>query len=197
MPFNFLRLYICLLIQGLCLQAFAIPNQFPESPGFPQLGQSIYGGLTVGLDREQAIKKLQDNGLLGYLELHSNLVKSPIRWDGQAFELTCKFSDQGTLVLCLMQSEAGWQDFFYSDIVQPQWQILRTRVDQAYGKAQHRKEFPNYWDVPLNDKGGYITDRWNLKDRTLLLTVQTYTKEDCCTKQVLDFSCCTLLIEPK
>ena len=194
---SILTLVSLLCLQGLFLEASATPNKFPESPKFPPIGESIYGGLTVGIDREQSIQKLQENGLLGYLELHSDLVKSPVRWDGQAFELTCKFSPKGGLELCLIQGEAGWQDFFYNDIVQAQWQILRNRVDQAYGQPKHRTEFPDYWDVPLNDKGGYVTDRWNLKDRTLLLTVQTYTKEDCCTKQVLDFSCCTLLIEPK
>ena len=173
------------------------PNQFPESSGLSSLDEiGFFAGLTKGDNRKVVLEKLQSRGFLGYKELQSNLIKSPIRWAGHAYELTCKFEDN-SLSLCLIQGEAGWQDFFYNDIVQAQWQILRNRVDQAYGQPKHRTEFPDYWDVPLNDKGGYVTDRWNLKDRTLLLTVQTYTKEDCCTKQVLDFSCCTLLIEPK
>jgi hypothetical protein len=176
---------------------FAVPNQFPESPAFPALGKGLIGGLTSGLSREQSVQALQKNGFLGYRELQSDLIKSPVRWGGFAYELTCKFNNNDQLELCLIQGEAGWQDFFYEDIVRPQWQTLRGRVDQAYGKPAHRIDFPDYFSVPFNDMGGLVTDRWELPDRTLMLTVQTYTQQDCCTRQVLDFSCCTLLIQPK
>ena len=175
----------------------AVPNQFPESPALPTQRKGLIGGLTSGLSREQAVHTLQKNGFLGYRELQSDLIKSPVRWGGFAYELTCKFNNSDQLELCLIQGEAGWQDFFYEDIVRPQWQTLRSRVDQAYGKPAHRIEFPDYFSVPFNDMGGLVTDRWELPDRMLMLTVQTYTQQDCCTRQVLDFSCCTLLIQPK
>jgi len=196
MPCKRLALFVGLLC-SLGSFLLAVPNQFPESPAFPALGKGLIGGLTSGLSREQSVETLQKNGFLGYRELQSDLIKSPVRWGGFAYELTCKFNANDQLELCLIQGEAGWQDFFYEDMVKPQWQTLRSRVDQAYGKAAHRIEFPDYFTVPFNDMGGLITDRWELADRTLMLTVQTYTKQDCCTRQVLDFSCCTLLIQPK
>jgi len=189
-----------LYIVPLCLLGsflFAVPNQFPESPTLPPLEKGLIGGLTCGLSREQSVQILQENGFLGYRELQSDMIKSPVRWGGFAYELTCKFTINDELELCLIQGEAGWQDFFYEDIVRPQWQTLRNRVDQAYGKPTHRIEFPDCFSVPFNDMGGLVTDRWELHDRTLLLTVQRYTQQDCCTRQVLDFSCCTLLIQPK
>jgi len=51
--------------------------------------------------------------------------------------------------------------------------------------------------VPLDDMGGYITDTWNLRDRTLIITVQLFRVKDCCTEQMLEYSCSTLLIQPK
>ena len=142
------------------------------------------------------MEKLQSRGFLGYKELQSNLIKSPIRWGGYAYELTCKFEDN-SLSLCLIQGEAGWQDFFYDDIVQPQWNTLRNRVIETYGPPSMQVPFPDLFDVPMNDEGGWVTDRWDLEDRLIILCLQAYTKEDCCTRQVLDFSCCMLLIQPK
>jgi hypothetical protein len=100
-------------------------------------------------------------------------------------------------MLCLIQGEAGWQEFFYEDIVKPQWSDLRKRVVQIYGKPNKSVEFPHLYDVPLNDEGGLVTDQWELDDRTIILCLHAYSKQDCCTRQVLDFSCCTLLIQPK
>lgn len=176
---------------------FAVPNQFPESPALPPLENGLIGGLTIGLSREQSVQALQKNGFLGYRELQSDLIKSPVRWGGFAYELTCKFNTSDQLELCLIQGEAGWQDFFYEDMVKPQWETLKSRVEQAYGKPTYRIDFPDYFSIPFNDAGGLVTDRWELPDRMLMLTVQTYTHQDCCTRQVLDFSCCTLLIQPK
>ena len=176
---------------------FGLPNQFPESPGFSNLNdQGFFAGLTAGDSREVVLEKLQSRGFLGYKELQSNLIKSPIRWNGHAYELTCKFNED-ELTLCLIQGEAGWQDFFYDDIVKPQWSNLRNRVIQSFGQPQQYVSFPNLFEIPLNDKGGYITDQWDLDDRLIMLCVQAYTEQDCCTRQVLDFSCCTLLIKPK
>ena len=76
-------------------------------------------------------------------------------------------------------------------------EYLTDRVIDAYGQPSKTVPFPNLFEIPLNDKGGLITDKWDLEDRLILLCVQTYTKQDCCTRQVLDFSCCTLLIQPK
>ena len=35
-----------LCLQGLLWETSATPNKFPESPNFPPVGESIYGGLT-------------------------------------------------------------------------------------------------------------------------------------------------------
>jgi len=173
------------------------PNQFPESSGLSSLDEiGFFAGLTKGDNREVVLEKLQSRGLLGYKELHSNLIKSPIRWAGHAYELTCKFK-KNSLSLCLIQGEAGWQDFFYDDIVKPQWNTLRNRVMETYGPPSMQVPFPDLFDVPMNDEGGWVTDRWDLEDRLIILCLQAYTKEDCCTRQVLDFSCCMLLIQPK
>ena len=188
------------LVAGVALSIsalFGVPNQFPESAGFPSLKEEgFFSGLRVGDTRDIVLQKLQDHGFLGYKELQSNLIKSPIRWDGHAYELTCKFEEK-SLILCLIQGEAGWQDFFYEDIVRPQWDALRNRVIQSYGQPSKKAPFPSLFNVPLNDEGGFVTDRWDLDDRLIMLCVQAYTEQDCCTRQVLDFSCCTLLIQPK
>lgn len=180
-----------------CNQLIAVPNEFPQSPNFTSLSEKgFFAGLERGDDRQVVLDKLQRNGFLGYQELQSDLIKSPVRWDGFAYELTCKF-EENELSLCLIQGEAGWQDFFYDDILRPQWAALRNRITKVYGVASFTRDFPDLLDVPLNDKGGLITDKWDFKDRFLILTVQAYTQQDCCTRQVLDFSCCTLLIQPK
>ncbi|NDH16177.1 MAG: hypothetical protein EBY48_03690, partial [Opitutae bacterium] len=156
----------------------AAPNQFPESPNFTTLSeQGFFAGLTVGDNREVVLQKLQSKGYLGYKELQSNLIKSPIRWDGHAYELTCKFKED-QLMLCLIQGEAGWQEFFYEDIVKPQWSDLRKRVVQIYGKPNKSVEFPHLYDVPLNDEGGLVTDQWELDDRTIILCLHAYSKQD-------------------
>jgi hypothetical protein len=196
MPFKFSASLLLVWAVLIC-SAYAVPNQFPESPNFTNLTEpGFFAGLVVGDSREIVLQKLQDKGFLGYTELQSNLIKSPVRWDGHAYELTCKFEGDG-LSLCLIQGEAGWQDFFYDDIVQPQWSSLRKRVIEIYGLPAQTVAFPPFYKVPLNDEGGLVTDRWELEDRILILCLHAYSKQDCCTRQVLDFSCCTLLIQPK
>ena len=173
-------------------------NNFPESPDLPLIEQGfLFAQLNQGDNREGTIISLQKAGYLGYRELSSNLIKSPVRWDGHAYELTCKYDEKGGLELCLIQGEAGWQDFFYEDVMRPQWESLRKRVSHKYGLPASSREFPEYYEVPLNDKGGVVTDQWVLDDRTILLSVLSYSQQDCCTRQVLDFSCCILLIQPK
>ena len=187
---------IGLLFFNLCTNGKK--NIFPESPDLPSTETGhLFSLLAKGDNREESISKLQQGGYLGYRELHSNLIKSPVRWDGHAFELTCKYNPQGFLELCLIQGEAGWQDFFFDDIVHPQWLTLRKRVTRAYGEPVEFTKFPDYDQVPYNDGGGYVTDRWDLEDRTILLSLQSYSQEDCCSRQMLDFSCCLLLIQPK
>ena len=86
---------------------FATPNQFPESPGLPSLeDHGFFAGLTLGDSREIVLEKLQKLGYLGYKELQSGLIKSPVRWNGHAYELTCKFNEND-LALCLIQGEGG------------------------------------------------------------------------------------------
>ncbi len=190
------RLIGCFLV--VASHVLAEKNSFPESPGLPSLDDAgLFASLEKGDDRNQTILKLESAGYLGYRELQSNLVKSPVRWDGHAYELTCKFNLNGGLELCLIQGEAGWQDFFFDDVVRPQWHALRKRLIHTYGNPQKSSGFPDYLEVPLNDRGGFVTDSWDFSDRMIILSVQTYTEQDCCTRQVLDFSCCILLIQPK
>jgi hypothetical protein len=82
-------------------------------------------------------------------------------------------------------------------VVEPQWKNLREILSKKYGKKRSHRSFPNLADVPLNDKGGYVTDTWDLNDRVLMLTVQFFEVKDCCTNQMVEYSCCTLLIQPK
>ena len=44
--------------------------------------------------------------------------------------------------------------------------------------------------------GGVVTNVWKVEDRLLMLSVRRYETKDCCTDQLLEFSCCTLLIQP-
>lgn len=197
MPCKLLILFLHSVILSQ-LSTEAKKNTFPESPNLPSTEDGyLFANLVVGDDRNSCIEKLQVFGYLGYREIQSNLVKSPVRWDGHAYELTCKFDQEEKLELCLIQGEAGWQDFFYEDIVRRQWQSLRSRVSELYGLPEESCSFPEYHEVPLNDSGGAVTDRWEIPGRSILLSVQTYTQQDCCTRQVLDFSCCILLIQPK
>jgi hypothetical protein len=197
MPCKLLILHLHAIVFSL-LCAEAKKNAFPESPNLPaKEDKHLFANLLVGDDRDTCIEKLQEFGYLGYRELQSNLVKSPVRWGGHAYELTCKFDEEEGLELCLIQGEAGWQDFFYEDIVRRQWESLRSRVSKIYGLPKESSAFPEYHEVPLNDSGGVITDRWETPGRSILLSLQAYTQQDCCTRQVLDFSCCILLIQPK
>ena len=87
--------------------------------------------------------------------------------------------------------------FFYEDVVRPEWKQLRNKVTDQYGKAQKSTGFPTNDQVPLDDMGGLVTDTWELKDRLIMLTVQRFMVKDCCTEQMLEYCCCTLLIQPK
>jgi len=110
---------LCNLRNGILVGLLSIsassnarPNDFPESPGFPKLVEpGFFAGLKQGDNREIVLQKLQSRNFLGYRELQSDLIKSPIRWDGHAYELTCKFEGK-SLSLCLIQGEAGGRIFF-------------------------------------------------------------------------------------
>ena len=97
----------------------------------------------------------------------------------------------------MIEGQKGWQFSFYEDVVQPQWGNLREMVIKTYGVEREHRDFPNLNDVPLNDEGGYLTDTWDLSDRVVILTIQLFEVKDCCTNQMVEYSCCTLLIQPK
>ena len=73
---------------------------------------------------------------------------------------------------------------------------MRERVISVHGQPEKSQAFPEIFEVPINDLGGVVTDVWNLKDRMLMLSVRKYETKDCCTEQILEFSCCVLLIKP-
>ena len=175
-------------------QTFA---KLPQSPDLAKPGNPIiYGGLSVGDSREEVLSTLRKNGFIQiYEEKSAGVVKSAVRWDGIRYELASKLIDD-KLALCLIEGNKGWQDFHYDDVVSKEWKNLRERVMNAYGKPSKSRNFPEYFDIPENDLGGTVTDIWNLSDRTLMLSVRKYEAKDCCTDQILEFSCCTLLIKP-
>tara|TARA_B100001248_G_C27363184_1_gene447598 strand:- start:614 stop:1219 length:606 start_codon:yes stop_codon:yes gene_type:complete len=175
-------------------QTFA---KLPQSPDLAKPGNPIiYGGLSVGDSREEVLSTLRKNGFIQiYEEKSAGVVKSAVRWDEIRYELASKLIDD-KLALCLIEGNKGWQDFHYDDVVSKEWKNLRERVINAYGKPSKSRNFPEYFDIPVNDLGGTVTDIWNLTDRTLMLSVRKYEAKDCCTDQILEFSCCTLLIKP-
>ena len=169
-----------------------------ESPDLSSEGEPfIYADLKLGDSREVVLHKLRAGGFIQiYEERDKGLVRCTIKWDGMRYELVCKIvNDQ--LKLCLVEGQRGWQDFFYEDVVRPQWEMVRKKVISRYGKGRKHTVFPTMDKVPLDDMGGFITDTWELSDRTLIMTVQLFTVKDCCTEQLLQYSCFTLLIQPK
>ena len=183
--------FLCLSFFGLIFSEVQTFAKLPQSPDLAKPGNPIiYGGLSVGDSREEVLSKLRKNGFIQiYEEKSAGVVKSAVRWDGIRYELASKLIDD-KLALCLIEGNKGWQDFHYDDVVSKEWKNLRERVVNAYGKPS--KSF----DIPVNDLGGTVTDIWNLSDRTLMLSVRKYEAKDCCTDQILEFSCCTLLIKP-
>ncbi len=169
-----------------------------DSPDLPGEGDLfIYADLREGDSKEVVMKKLRAGGFIQiYEERDKGLVRCTIKWDGKRYSLVCKIVNDA-LKLCLIEGQKGWQDFFYKDIVRPEWKQLRKKVSDQYGKAQKSTGFPTNDQVPLDDMGGLVTDTWELKDRLIMLTVQRFMVKDCCTEQMLEYSCCTLLIQPK
>jgi len=196
--YNSVRIgFLCLTFFGLIFSEGQTFGKLPQSPDLAKPGNPIiYGGLSVGDSREEVLSKLRKNGFIQiYEEKSAGVVKSAVRWDGIRYELTSKLIDD-KLALCLIEGNKGWQDFHYDDVVSKEWKNLRQRVIIAHGKPSKSRNFPEYFDIPVNDLGGTVTDIWNLSDRTLMLSVRKYEAKDCCTDQILEFSCCTLLIKP-
>jgi hypothetical protein len=169
-----------------------------ESPSMSDLGSGfIYSDLQVGDSREVVLDKLRKaNFLQIYEERDRELVKCSVRWNGFRYELTCKL-EKGKLTLCLVEGQKGWQFSFFEEVLHPQWQNLRERLVKKYGAKREFRDFPKLKQVPMGDPGGYVTDTWDLSDRLLMLTVQSFKIKDCCTNKMVEYSCCTLLIQPK
>lgn len=169
-----------------------------ESPEMSVVGSDfVYANLKVGDSREVVLQKLRDNEFIQiYEERDKELVKCTVRWNGFRYELNCKLKE-GKLELCLIEGQKGWHSTFFDDVVFPQWKNLRERLVKRFGESRSKSKFPTYDQIPLDDLGGVVTDSWDLQDRLVVLTVRSFETMDCCTEQMIEYSCCTLLIQPK
>ncbi len=157
----------------------------------------IFSDLKKGDSRKVVMSKLRKSGFIQiYEERDKGLVKCTLRLNSFRYELAAKLTED-KLEFCLIEGQKGWQFSFYEDVVEPQWANFREILSKTYGKKRTHRDFPNLNDVLLNDKGGYITDTWDLNDRLIMLTIQFFEVKDCCTNQMVEYSCCTLLIRPK
>jgi len=181
-----------------CLAFIVAPILFAESPDLRLEGENfIYADLQKGDSRGEVLEKLRRNGFVQiYEEREKELIKCTIRWNGFRYELVCKLQND-SLEFCLIEGLKGWQDFFYEDVLQPQWLNLRQKAEKVHGFKRLKKEFPKPNDVPVDNLAGYITDTWVLSDRTLILTIQSFKVKDCCTDQLIEYRNCSLLIQPK
>ena len=73
----------------------------------------------------------------------------------------------------------------------------KGKISKSYGQLRKKAPFPSLDEIPLDDMGGFVTDTWELSDRLVILTLQSFRAKDCCTEQMLNYTCCTLLIQPK
>lgn len=169
-----------------------------SSLGFVKVGSEfIFANLKENDSRKEVMLKLRNGGFKQiYEERENELIKCTLRLNGFRYELTSKLKDD-RLKLCLIEGQKGWQFSFYEDVLHPQWENLREELIKNYGAKRKFRNFPELTDVPFNDKGGYITDTWDLSDRVLMLTVLLFEVKDCCTNQMVEYSCCTLLVQPK
>lgn len=169
-----------------------------DSPQIAKAGSPyIYADLVQGDSRETVLEKLRKGGFIQiYEERDKGLVRCTVKWNRVRYQLVCKIVDD-KLTLCLFEGQKGWQDFFYDDVVFPQWKFLKDSLTSVFGENDKNQKFPSLNEVPLNDMAGFITDTWDLSDRLVILTLQTFMEKDCCTEQMLQYSCCTLLIQPK
>ena len=130
-------------------------------------------------------------------EKEKRLIRCVAKLNGFRYELACKLDEDGKLLLCLLEGSKGWQFSFYDETLEPQWSNLREILSMFYGPKRSSLPLPPLHKVPMGDPGGYVTDTWELSDRIVLLTVQAFQVKDCCTKRMVDYSGCTLLIQPK
>jgi hypothetical protein len=181
----------------LFLSSFALLGK-QINHGFVKSGDDfIFSNLKMGDSRKDVLSKMRESGYLQiYEERNNQLVKCALKINGFRYELAAKL-DEDELNFCLIEGQKGWQFSFYEDVVEPQWENLRKVLIDIYGKDRKHRDFPELFDVPLNDKGGHVTDTWDLDDRVIILTVLLFEVEDCCTNQMVEYSCCTLLIKPK
>ena len=185
-----------LLVAGFSF--WLAPATAKDSPPLEKAGSEfLYSKLKLGDSREVILQKLRDEGFVQiYEERNNGLVKCTVRWNGFRYELTCRMVD-GKLALCLIEGQKGWHPSFFSEEVFPQWKNLRNRLIKSFGEKRKSTDFPEYSDVPLDDLGGKVTDSWELEDRLMVLAVRSFMVKDCCTEELLEYSCCTLLIQPK
>ena len=102
----------------------------------------IYADLMFGDSRKVVLQKLKVGGFIQiYEERDKGLVRCTIKWDGMRYELVCKLIND-KLKLCLVEGQRGWQDFFYEDVVRPQWDMVRKRLIRRYGKDRKYTDFP-------------------------------------------------------
>ena len=187
-----------LALGQLIVLSLGLSSLLAESPAMSDLGSGfIYSDLQVGDSREVVLGKLRKASFVQiYEERDRELVKCSVRWNGFRYELTCKLV-KDKLTLCLVEGQKGWQFSFYDEVLNPQWQNLRECLVNKYGSQRKFRDFPKLKQVPMGDPGGYVTDTWDLPDRLLMLTVQSFKIKDCCTNKMVEYSCCTLLIQPK
>ena len=150
----------------------------------------IYGGLKYGDSRDEVLRNLKQGFIQIYEERDKGVVHCAVRWDGFRYGLVSKLVND-KLELCLIEGNKGWQDFHFNEVVIEEWKKLRARIIKTYGNPEKSRNFPEAFEIPLNDLGGVVTDLWNLQDRTLILSVREYETKDCCTDQILEFTCCT------
>ena len=108
-----------------------------------QRRRTIYlcGSQKKGDSREIVLSKLEAGGFLQiYEEREKGLVRCTIKWGEKRYQLVCKIVDD-KLKLCLIEGQRGWQDFFYDDVVRPQWKELREKISKSYGQLRKRHPF--------------------------------------------------------
>ena len=185
--------------QSASEKSVIVPSKSGDSPSFAKVGTGlIFADLREGDSREDILKKLKG---AKFREIHEEkekrLIRCAAKLNGFRYELSCKFDEEGKLLLCLLEGSKGWQFSFYDETLEPQWSNLRGILSAFYGPKRSSRPLPPLHKVPMGDPGGYVTDTWELSDRIVLLTIQAFQVKDCCTKRMVDYSGCTLLIQPK
>ena len=186
-------------VSGATGKSAVVPAKPGDSLGFAKVGSGfLFADLEKGDSREILLKKLER---AKFREIHEEkekrLVRCAAKLNGFRYELACKLDKEGKLALCLVEGRKGWQFSFYDETLEPQWSNLREVLSAFYGPKRSSRPFPTLEKVPMGDPGGFVTDTWDLPDRLVVLTVQAFQVKDCCTKRLVDYSCCTLLVQPK